>query len=122
MERQLERKRDVERGERGGGKLTSKKIMKFFFVAWAAISQRQQVHVRQQVGIVNGIGDEIGNGNRNVCVMVCVCVGVEGVDGGALCLCSCGSPNSFHLVINHCQCRQPACLLSMRFVGFKRGF
>lgn len=30
--------------------------------------------MRQQVGIVNGIGDEIGNGNRNVCVMVCVCV------------------------------------------------
>lgn len=29
--------------------------------------------MRQQVGIVNGIGDEIGNGNRNVCVMVCVC-------------------------------------------------
>lgn len=32
--------------------------------------------MRQQVGIVNGIGDEIGNGNRNVCVMVCVCDGV----------------------------------------------
>lgn len=69
MERQ---KRDVERGERGEGKLTSKKIMKFFFVAWATISQRQQVHVRQQVGIVNGIGDEIGNGNRNRNVCVCV--------------------------------------------------
>lgn len=31
MERQLERNRAVERAERGGGKLTSKKIMKFFF-------------------------------------------------------------------------------------------
>lgn len=63
-----ERKTDVERGIKGEGQTNEQKDNEIFFVAWATISQRQQVHVRQQVGIVNGIGDEIGNGNRNVYV------------------------------------------------------
>lgn len=67
MERQREKER-CRKGERGEGQTNEQKDNEIFFVAWATISQRQQVHVRQQVGIVNGIGDEIGNGNRNVYV------------------------------------------------------
>lgn len=67
MERQREKER-CRKGRKGGGQTNEQKDNEIFFVAWATISQRQQVHVRQQVGIVNGIGDEIWNGNRNVYV------------------------------------------------------
>lgn len=62
--------------------------MKYFFslwtIAWAVISpERQQVHVHQQVGRVNGIGIEYEIGIGYVCVYrvvmgrsACACLAV----------------------------------------------